>query len=329
MLRRSCYVIVCLIAASVTASAASLDKALVSKDAKWLLFVDVAQLRSSSIGQRLREQHAGSEQATRKLAELKHMLAIESWDDLHGILFYGTNFRKGDGAVIINAKSDQQAITERLLEAQDYKASKNGNNTVHTWTHDDGKTLSLMFYPGGHGVLSGNRRDFDHAIAVLDGEKPNLEGSGGLQAAAPAGASIYLEVQGPIVPEDNPNAPPFLALIHHMTVSLVHREQDVTLSVAAVTADADTALQLQQILEGFQAVALLQQLQQQQQHENGDPTMTDATRAIRIKASDNVVRLKWQLTNEQAVSVMQYNERMKLIRQSRRQQSKPEAAKSP
>lgn len=295
-------VLFCLV---VPVTGAPLDKRHVSANAKWLVHIDTELLRHNSLAGALR-QHYGDENAEQHMAKLKHDLGLASWDDLKSVLVYGTSYTPGDGVMIVKAKVDRQAVLDQLKGKTDYATVEDGNSVRHSWTDTSkrgGKTrrhtVTLMFYPGDLAVITRNPDDFGPAVKVLDGSASNLaDATGGLTGAAPRGASVYGEI---IAPDDDHKLPARLQMIRqlrHLDWALVHAEDDVALQVTATAANAQAALQFQQIIQGFTAMLMLR-------HGAKHEELTEAVDAMRVKADGDKVRINWRMTNEQVMHIIE------------------------
>ena len=292
---------------------APLDKRHVSADAKWLIHVDTEVLRHNALANALREQY-GDEDGRRRMEQAKQDLGLASWDDLKSILFYGTTYTQGDGALIIKATVDRPAVVAKLRGKPDYAAAADGNSVRHSWTYTTnlrGKTrrhtVTLMFYPGDLAVMTRNPDDFVAAVKVLDGSAPSLaDGAGRLTGAMPAGASVYSELAAP---DDHQKVPPHLQKLvrqlRHLSWALVHGEDDLTLQVAATTVDPEVAMQFQHLVQGFAAMLMLHY---GDKHEG----LKDVIGAMRVKADGDAVRVNWPMTNEQVMRMIEHGRKGKM-----------------
>ncbi len=299
-----------LLAMCLPAAAAPLDPATVSADAKWLVHVDVEQLRNNPVAQMLRE-HVENDKKHKDLDNLRQIMGLESWDDLKSIVVYGRTDEPEEGVMIIRAKSDQQRVIESLSGKPTYSKQKHGDRWVHSWTETKERrgqtkqhTMFLMFYPGDYALLSRNRETFELAIDVLDQAKPGVSGGvGRLTAAAPPAASIYIEAAGPIKPKRarKEHIMQTLERIERFTLALTHGGADTSLQMDVQLDNADDAFdvgfQIKQLLEGLWAIMLLKQK---------DPGMVALlTDAMSITAMGQSVAARLTLPNDRLIEMIE------------------------
>lgn len=285
-----------------------LKKQHVSADAKWLLHVDAEQLRHNPIADILREHHGRNHNGNEHKAELKNKFGFDSWDDLKSLLFYGTTYEKGNGALIIEAKIDQQAVLNLIKNKPNYATTRDGSNVLHSWsytTKHHGQTrehtVTFMFYPGNITVMTRNPDQFGPAIDVLNGSAPSLAGGEvRLEAEPPAGVSIYAEAIGPIVRDNAPHEMGLLRQVKHLTMALVHGDDDLAMRTTITATNPRMALDVQKALEGLVAITMLR-------HGGAHGQLSDVLSAMRVKAEGNTVRVNWPMTNEQAKYMIKHH----------------------
>src|SRR6266542_3561004 len=108
-----------LMACTVTTRALPIEKGLVPNDAKWLVHLDVDNLRESKIGHTVID-----EMLAEPLAKLKTEMKVDGQlilQKLHSITAFGNDFETGskvNGVLLLSGDEELQKIVEALLAAQ-------------------------------------------------------------------------------------------------------------------------------------------------------------------------------------------------------------------
>ena len=302
-----------LLAAAPALAADALDHRLVDAEAKWLLFADARKLRQNPIAEAIRRKHINDERTTRKLDDLKQTLGLKSWDDLQWVLLYGRTFRHGDGALIVKARVDQQAVLNYLKGKPDRKTTQSGRHMVHSWTYEAdekrGKsqkhTVTMAFCTGDLIVMARNADDFKAALKVLDGESANLSnGKAKLVGRVPEGASIFFEAAGPLDPQDDGARRMHpLRAAEHLTFALLHNDDSLTIRVAVAARDAEMAMQLMNVVEGLRSMMMLKH------GGEDDAEARKLIKALQFRIVGDNLEATWTMSNEQVEAIIKHHDK--------------------
>ena len=312
-MKRSLILTATLLAVTHSARAVPVPTQHVPATARWLICVDVDQLRHNPVAVALRDRGLIDDRASTKLAKMKKDLGLRSWDDLKSILVYGTDFEGHDAVLIIHAKIDQAAVVDRIKSKHGYTVSTSDKRTVHSWTYkksrgkddDSPYKILLHFYSDDRAVLCRDPKALKAAITVLNGQAANLtSGKAVLRARVPATASLYLEAAGPVVKSQRVGRhAQLLRQAKHLSFSVAHGADDLQLTMHVTTEDADVAMSIVQVIEGFRAMMLLRHPRDEA------PQVHDAIRTLRVETKAGRISVTWPISNGRMIQVIEHRRR--------------------
>lgn len=278
--------------AAATAAAAELKPSHVSADAKWLMHLDVDQVRQSTLGERLGEEVASKERAQKRLDWVHERYGIDLRQDLHGLTAWGSTYAPHEGVLILHADYDREKVLAVVKDEPGYKTTQHGDDTIHTWRavprrerraarkrdEDRGKdrkhgkqkqrkaadrrdhlNVSMAFHDKSTIVLAGGPQTVQHALAVLDGKRASLKKvvKTPLTRDVPEG-TIF---RGAAVDLDGLKArgPRFavLAQFDEIVVSFGEQEGSLFLNKHLVADSPETARLAGDVARGFEAMLAL------------------------------------------------------------------------
>lgn len=250
------------------ASAADLDPAKVSADAKWLIHVDFEQLLEGELAQQLRQRRPQMVEAIRTW--FRDRYGIEPQEELRGVTMFSRSYHSYTGTVILQADYDADKVLSVLRKTDSLKTTEWNGRTLHTVTlakHDhrrrrDGATASEHDLSGGKQMtvvmlddtllLASSVENAQSTLKLLSGEAPSLqEGQSELLADASSddviyGAAIDLEEAG------ESNFPlPVLQQHERITWSIGNRDGRIYENALLVAQSTEVAQQMEQVLEGL------------------------------------------------------------------------------
>lgn len=291
------------------AMAGALDRSQVGADARWLMYFDIEGIRADPTVQQLRDGRPQHPEPDARLEKVKQWMGIESWEDISSVLFYGTNYEKGEGVMVIEAAADEATAVRGLVDKPNYIAEPNDSHTIHSWTYETRRhgtvkehRVYIRFYPGNQVVLARHRDQFNAAIAVLDGDMPSLMKAGAsLRGAMPVESNVYIEAAGPATAADKHGA--WLKRMHHLAFAIVHGEETLTLKLTIDAGDEEAAKNLHKMGEGFLAMLKLRY------GETGGENNKGASRVLldemRMKMDGSVLRMDWSVPRSDVMRMME------------------------
>lgn len=180
------------IAGGTCALAGPLNKAVVAKNAQWIVHVDAEACMASTIGRFITEHRAELDLAD--LDRVKQETGIDPLSDIKGVTVYGTGPDEHDGVAIVYTTAAVDAMVKKLTEKEEsFKAITVGGYTLYSWT-ENGTSRFAQVRPDGAGRIVIVAADKDRLLAgigVLEGKAEALtKAPTGLGAAAPRAGSI-------------------------------------------------------------------------------------------------------------------------------------------
>jgi hypothetical protein len=255
-----------------TAAAAPLTRPDVAGTAKWVLHLDAEKLRPTKVGEAIARQIDAK--MVKPTADLKFFLGLDfDWRRITALTAYGTSFKAqaGDKGVLL-VYSDMDV--ETALETTVAKLASAGQA-------DSGPVRRLEAAPnalyrindelyvacrvGRPAILSKSRRLIDEARATLAGSTPSLQESQALAGFAVPESPMFALATVEGFNEQVPIPPLSKTLQNAEALRLVLGEkgEELRLNLALEAKSAETATQIQQVLQGLVALAALNEVQNQ------------------------------------------------------------------
>ncbi len=160
------------------AAAESLEPGEVASDAKWLMHMNVDEIRYTALAQDIQQQLIQGQDNQGRLDWVQDKLGINLRSDLHGLTFYGRSYAPHEGVGLVHADYDRGKIVAAVEKQPKHKAADYRNYTIHEWQAEQGgkhHNLALAFHGEGTIVVSGSIEQAQAALDVLDGRQPSLK----------------------------------------------------------------------------------------------------------------------------------------------------------
>jgi hypothetical protein len=292
--------------AAATAFAEPFQSRNVPADAKWVVHLDLENFLKASIGEFL-----GKELLDKKLAhpirKMRENLGIDlDWREVQSIAAYGSEFKKTadrHAVLLIRTKQNIPAALDSVIDKlsrtapggpQALQKAHEGNATIYTLNGDVFGTAA----PHDLFLVSRSKEQILLARRVVDGKSPNLTSnnsfpdlreprSGFLVAAVtePFSSGIKLPPQA----EGLKNA-------ENGRIVAGETGERVFLNLAINTREVETAIRMQQVVQGLIALATLSQaekpdLQNLVQGTKVSSTNKTVTIEVDIQAADVIARI--------------------------------------
>jgi len=203
-----------LIAATIIAPAAPLQRSDVAAEPAWVLHVDCDALRPTSIGQFLLTEMEKSD-AQAKFAAFQTIFNFDPRTQLHGLTLYSTGKAPEDGVLLVYADFDPDRLLTLAKAAKDYHSTTYKQQTIHNWiddkkkAKDDVRPRVYAAIQGRHIVVFAQQETrVAQALDVLDRAAPNLAGSGVFPQLGASGSTSILQAAARKldIPDSTPNA---------------------------------------------------------------------------------------------------------------------------
>ena len=203
------------------AAAGPLNPAQVSKNAQWLVHIDLELLTGSPLGQMLLTDEGHLDMSEFQM--IKEDFGIDLLTDVKSITIYGTSLNDAgpaaqvevnrvgvdvgiktplEGTAIIIETLDiiDGALAKAIEEGPDYETIDGPYRTIHSWSEGNDRFYASIFPADGDGhrtvAFATNEQRLNDALSVIQGESQSLaqSGDGDLAAAPRNGSFVYIEV---------------------------------------------------------------------------------------------------------------------------------------
>jgi hypothetical protein len=276
---------------SLAALAGPVPSAQVDSGAQWLLHLDLDAFRASQIGGKIvRDRIEGP--MTKAASEIKFQLGVDfDWKRIHGATVYGTAFAKPGqtkGVLILDTDLDLKSGLDAAIAKQPEGNSGRlrlievGANPLY-WVKDEVYIALVADGP----VIAGKFEDeVRRARDVVLGSVPNLIASNpfaGYPETAP-NTVVYGAAQGLA---DNVPVPPQAQVLKKadgMRLAIAETGGNVAINLAMKTKTAEVAQQVQQVVQGMLALAVLGQ--------NNNPDLQDLIQGLKVSGGDRLVTVE-------------------------------------
>ena len=158
------------LALSVAASqAAKIDKASISKDAKFVVHLDLDAFRASKIGttvlEKIREDKGGE-----KLDALAEIIGFDPLSAIHGATLSG-NGEEDNGILVVKHKADNAKLLAFMKLDENYRKSEHGKHEIHgVGDRSDGERGYISFVNDTTAVLAPSRELVGMGIDLVNGK---------------------------------------------------------------------------------------------------------------------------------------------------------------
>lgn len=236
----------------------------ISDDAKWVVHLDVEKLLTTELGSQLGRQILDKQMA-KPTRDLDQWGINFDWRDIRSLTVYGTDFKKttsGHGVLLVESSFDFveaiEVVIDRLLAAGvDEKPIEKIQSEPFAIYSAKGEAFGASFGKDTF-LIAKTRADLESARKILDGKMPNATAKK-LPKASDDTFLMAAVVEGfqahaPLPPQASGLKN---AQSGHITAGEKADKMFVSLSVS--TRDAESATQIQQVLQGLLALAALNQ----------------------------------------------------------------------
>lgn len=273
----------------------------VSRDAKWLIHLDVQNLAKTQLGQALGQELDAK--LVKPRADLKQSLGIDfNWHNIHSLTAYGTTFAPNEQAVLLitttmDVKATLDTAMAKLTAKGPLRRLESDPSPLYCLNHQ----IYIAVPPGQPVILGKSEAEVKQARAVLLGHAPNLAGSHTFTGYPAVPRSFFF--LGVAEGFNQSAALPPQARVLKMAdgLRLVAGESGdqvrVFLNLKAKT--AQICQQIQQVAQGMVALFLLGQKE--------NPALRELAQNTHVTASDRLVNLELDLPVAQILKHIHLN----------------------
>ena len=237
----------------------------VSRDAEWVVHVDVDGLKGSRIGDVLMEEMNRKESAA-KLDAVQAIFNFDPREDLSGVTLYGADNRPQTATAVLRGHFDSERLVTLVRANPAYENGRSGRHEIHSWIDENNEDANRV-YAGFEGartlVLSESESRVVAALDVLDGDGDSLDPSSELASTIQGTrASLFIAAANMAeMPEIAPEAA-MLKKARAFQLALGAPGDDLEGALRLSTDTVRSAQQVEQILRGMVAFAALNDLDQ-------------------------------------------------------------------
>ena len=285
-MKRFSYTLAVLLTFTASSRALPLQPGQVPDDAKWLVHLDVDNLRESKVGNVLIK-----DVLAKPLAKLKSEMKVDGeliLKKLHSLTAFGNDFKAGpeaNGVLVLSGEAETQKIVEGFLAAQ---ILQNENGPVKKLQQDPFNLYSLhdqifvSLQSTGQVVLGKSRTEVEKAISMLAGKtKPSNPSKAFSGYANVTNTFFFLAVAEGF--NEKAALPPQADILKKATgarIVLGERADRIFANLALKAKDPEVIQQIQQVLEGMKALVLLGQSENKELLELVQSTKVSATEKL-------------------------------------------------
>lgn len=266
--------------------ASPLNRSEVSSDAKWLIHMDIDNLRQTKLGGQIIDQII-NKQLSDKKEQLKTAFNFDlDFTKINSLTIYGRNYKdKPDaiGVVMLKTSLKPQQILDTLI-AQQTLAGKSGD-MLKKIQDDSGTWYSmkdeLLLHAPKEGLflLSKSKQEIEKAKEVMAGKSANLTTSKSFTGypAVPNAFFFLGMVEGFNIGESLPPQAKVLQMADGGRLVLGENKENFFLNISLRSKTAEGCTQIQQVAQGLLALVSLSQGQNAQLQQLLQATTVSAT----------------------------------------------------
>ena len=284
------------------AVAGSFDATLVPNDARWIVHIDFAALRDSTIGKYVLSQDMNAEMKEH-WQKAEEMLGMSLREDVNAVTLFGTGAGQDDGVMWIRGKLNSETLVSQLSEMDGYESSQQGAYTIHSWV-DAAEDSSQRYYgvvlDETRGLLGPNEDLVKNALKVLAGEVANVK-DGGIPVGSLQASGMLIAATADLRDVELP-ANPMLGQakpsIHNFRMQMRENDGTLGLRLAVQQGSEQEAEQAEQMLNGIKMMGVMQ-LQQQ------NPEFAALLQAMNLRRNGAVLMLDMDYPAEKVATLLQ------------------------
>jgi hypothetical protein len=234
----------------------------IPSNAQWIVHVDADAFRTSELGtlllQNIPEEHKV------KIDAMTQLLGTDITKDIHGITVFGFGPGEENATALFYGKFDKQKLLALLALNESYSESKYNDQSLYYWTDKkSGKKQVGAFAADNLIVIGQQESNIIVTLDVLSGIIEPLSAKMDLplykMTTVPSKTIFLAAAQGMSdLIQDNEHAA-VLKKSKNLAVTCSETDGDMTLDIHLEVLDEATATQIEQIVRGMLAFAMIQQ----------------------------------------------------------------------
>ena len=282
------HLLMFLSALSATTFATPLERKLISADAKWLVHLDLDNLRSTEFGKFVTKRLIALADSTSSVK----MDFSAIFQKVGSITAYGDQYETGpqsNGVLLIKMDTDTQKILEGFLAAQmlsdkeeSIKKTQHESSVMYSIKDD----LFVSIQPDHQAVLSKSQKQIHKAREVLSGKTPNLSSSKAF-AGCPAAPNSFFFLGFAEAFNQKADMPPqakILQMADGGRLVLGENADKLVLEVILKAKSPEVVKQIQQVVDGMTALISLSK--------TNNPELQQLINGVKVVTEKNLLLVK-------------------------------------
>lgn len=314
------------------AVAGPLNPAQVSKDAQWLVHVNLELLTGSPIGQMLLADGGPLEMS--ELRMVKEEFGMDPLTDVKSITIYGASLDDAKPAARVDVETDNVnvgvnasleenaviiletldtidgALAKAIEEGPGYKAIDGPYRTIHSWADGDEQFFASIFPADGDGrrtvAFATSEQTLNTALSVIQGKSQSLAQAdkSDLAAAPRDGSFVYVEILDiDALDEFKARSAMMGGNLDGVALDLGIADQALFASLSLGIENAEKAQQMVAMAQGLIAAAQLANGANEELS-----SLLSLAQQLDIQTSDHQLEATLKLSMEELVNLMQLME---------------------
>jgi len=239
--------------------AAKVDKTNISKDAKFVVHVDLDAVRASKIGATILKKMR-QEEGREKLDALVEIIGFDPLTAIQGATMSG-NGEEDNGILVVRHKADSNKLLAFMKLDEHYRKTEHGKHEIHgAGGRGDGERGYVSFVNGTTSVLAPSRELAGRGIDLVNGKGAAEQVSPRLEKISKEVKNAFLIAHADIeslkesIDDDNVRQ-----MLKQAAVVMGESDEKLILSLAVDAYDADSAQQMEAMVNGLIGFARLNQ----------------------------------------------------------------------
>lgn len=262
-------------------------------DMSFMAHINIKSLSNSKTGDLIKESM--DEKSKRKMDSMQALSGIDLMTDLDSVYILGGSDGSKSGLIYATGRFDDKKLTTILGGNDTFKSEPFGSHNIMSWADKD-KTHYGSFINSGFIVASDNLDQMKKALSLIEGKGEALASDSPFAAMIPAKHNRFATLAAKNVKGIAATNPQLQMLKQAnslvLNISQASDEKaDLLLNAAVSAADPETAQQMGAMIQGIQAMMMMQAAQ--------NPEVAQLAQNFKIETKETKIKMSLKLTEEQ------------------------------
>ena len=278
-MKKTLFSIVALALSLATGQAATIDKANISKDTKFVVHLDLDAFRASKIGITLLEK-IREDEGRKKLDALVEIIGFDPLTAIHGATMFGTG-EEDDGIIVMKHKADNAKLLAFMKLDEHYRKTEHGKHEIHgAGDRGDGKRGYVSFVNATTAVLAASRELAAEGIDLVNGKGAAVKQiPTSLVSAGKKAKNTFLVAYANVEDlKEHIDNESVNQMAKRVAFSLGESDEKFILSISVDALDTDAAENMETMVNGLIGFAKLSQ--------NENPEVKDILKGLKVTRNE-------------------------------------------